>query len=145
MMKRTCISIAIVLICLVTTACASRGVKGTVAGVEVTVDSAKRTREYKQPGSGTGYGQMRPFEADAGKEFMVVELKAPKKIELGEQGIKATLKDDQGQTYNSIYSEVFAFVDGKAEAKILFEIPEHASIASLMLDQTPFDLSKAMH
>lgn len=142
-MKRAILLLIIALVCLLNAACSSKAVKGNVAGVEITVDSVKRMKEYKPPGSGSGYGQTRSFQADPGKEFLVVELKAPKKIEFGDTGIKATVKDDKGQTYDSIYSQVFGFNDGKTEAKILFEMPERSVVSTLMLDQTPFDLSKA--
>ena len=140
-MERRALLLTVLFICSLTAACSGK-VTGTVAGVEVAVDSVKRVKEFKQPGSGTGYGQRRPFEAEAGKEFLVIELKAPKKIEFGDPGIKATVKDDKGQTYNAIYSQVFGFNEGKVEAKILFEVPEQASVSTLLLDQTPFDLSR---
>src|SRR5712692_11076071 len=114
-MKRTILVLGITFICLFNPACSTKVVKGTVSGIEVTVQSQRRTKEYNPPGSGTGYGQMRPLQSGAENEFLVIELKAPKKIEFGDKGIRARVKDDKGQTYNSVYSEVFGFNDGRME------------------------------
>jgi hypothetical protein len=141
-MKQTILVLGITFICLFNPACSTKVVKGTVGGIEVTVQSQRRTKEYKPPGSGTEYGQMKQLQSGAEKEFLVIELKAPKKIEFGDKGIKAKVKDDKGQTYNSVYSEVFGFNDDRTEAKILFEVPEHTVLSTLMLDDTSFDLSK---
>jgi len=98
-------------------------------------------KEYKPPGSGNGYGQLRALESAAGNEFLVIELKAPKKIEFGDKGIRASVKDHKGQAHNSGYSEVFGFTDEKTEAKIVFEIPQNTALPTLMLDDTSFDQS----
>lgn len=141
-MKRTTIALLITFGILLSSACASGNVTGTVAGTEVTLDSQRRTKEFKPPGSGTGYGQMSPFAADGNKEFLVIELKAPKKLEFGDKGIKALVKDDKGQTYKSIYSQVLGFDNQRTEAKLLFEVPQQSKLSTLMLDETSFDLSK---
>ncbi len=141
-MKRTTIALLITFGSLLSSACSSGSVTGTVAGTEVTVDSQRRTKEFKPPGSGTGYGQMSPFKAEANKEFLVIELKSSKKFEFGDKGIKALVKDDTGQTYKSIYSQVFGFNDQRTEAKILFEVPQQIKLSTLTLDETSFDLSK---
>ena len=144
-MKRATVVIAIIFICLLGSSCLSTSgrVKGTVAGVEVSVESLKRMKEFKPPGSGVGYGQPRSLQAAHGNELVLIELKAPNEIKFGDEGIKAKIKDDKGQSYGSIYSQVFGFQDKHAEASILFEVPEHAILPTLVLDETSFDLSKS--
>src|SRR5690242_3385274 len=115
-MNRLTIVIALAINCMCNAACSTKAVKGTVRGIEITVQSQTRTKEYKPPGSGNGYGQVRPLASAAGNEFLVIALKAPKKIEFGENGIKASVKDDKGDAYRSVYSEVLGF-DEKTEAK----------------------------
>jgi hypothetical protein len=139
---RTIIASVLIGIGLFEFACSSGTAKGTVAGIEVTVDSQRREQEFKPPGSGSGYGQMRPLQTTAANEFLVIELKSPNKIAFGDTGLKARVKDDQGQTYEMIYSQVFGFGDEKTEAKLLFEVPRNASVSMLLINDVSFDLSK---
>jgi hypothetical protein len=120
--------------------CSSKVVTGTVRGIELTLQSQRRMKEYKPPGSGNGYGQLRPLESAAWR-VPGHRIESAQKIEFVDKGIRASVKDRKGQAYNSVYSEVFGFTDEKTEAKIVFEIPQNTALPTLMLDDTSLDLS----
>jgi hypothetical protein len=135
--QKTIVGIAIFL-CLLGSAC-NRGVSGTVAGAEVTVLSMKRMPEFKAPGSMTSA----PAHASDGHEFAVFALKSnPGLKQLGTREIKVTLIDDKGRVYAPAYLAQFGFEDSRTDITILFEIPTHTMVKTLILETTSFDLSK---
>lgn len=136
-MQRIALIVA-AMVCASSISCAHKPVKGMVGGAEVTVVSLKKMAEFKFPGSGIGYGQPRPFQAEKGKELVVIELKSDKDAKFE----KAQVKDDKDQAYESLFRQVFEFQDRPREITILFEVPEQIALKTLMLDETSFDLSK---
>ena len=134
-MKRTLV-IAAIFVCILNSSC-KREVKGRVGDAEVTVVSLKTMVEFKFPGSGTGYGQPRPFTTEQGKQLVVIELKSDKTVKVD----KAQVKDDKGQMYESLFQQTFEFQDKPREISMLFEVPEQAVLKTLMINETSFDLS----
>jgi hypothetical protein len=137
-MKRATVITLIVLFFVSSLSCTRKGVKGTVSGVEVSVESLKRMKEYKSLGD-TGYMTLRP---GPGKELLAIEIAWPKESMLlfGEQGVKARVHDGAGQVYDSVHQEAFGPNAGNWNARLLFQIPEHAALSTLTLDETSFDL-----
>ena len=136
-MQRIALIVAALVIFAGSLSCARKPVKGMVGGAEVTVVSLKKMAEFKFPGSGIGYGLPRPFQAEKGKELVVIELKSDKEVKFE----KAQVKDDKSQAYESLFRQTFEFQDRPREITILFEVPEQAALKTLTLDETSFDLS----
>lgn len=137
-MKRAVLIVTAIVLGIFSISCSRGEVKGMVGGAEVTVVSLKKMAEFKFPGSGIGYGQPRPFRADQGNELVVIELKSDKEVKVE----KAQVKDDKGQAYESLFQQTFDFQDRPKEISILFEVPQHSALKTLMINETSFDLAK---
>jgi hypothetical protein len=73
-MKRATVITLVVLFFALTLSCTGKGVKGTVSGVEVSVDTLKRIKKYELP---VDNGVM-TLEPGPGKELLAIEIAWPK-------------------------------------------------------------------
>jgi hypothetical protein len=113
--------------------CQSRQVR-TYQGVEVSLESITRTKEFKAPPS-------ERFIAPPGKYLAVFALRASRDPKLP-AGMNFRVIDAGGQTYEETFQQAFHFEDGHVEIKALFKIPDSAVLKSLEMGSVSFDLSR---
>ncbi|HLG15240.1 MAG TPA: hypothetical protein VJH03_12155 [Blastocatellia bacterium] len=103
-------------------------------GVDVTLVSLKRAKEFTVPGT------LNSFVSNPGTELAIVSVKATK--EMNTDGLKLQLRDAGSRSHDAIFHQVFNFEDKHAEIEIVFEVPEGSNLVSFSLGSASFDLSK---